>query len=62
MGSRGATIMYSTWTQNCVTELLSWFKNVFYVVENNVCMVYPIRCALFIKLWLKVQIENKIDK
>lgn len=30
----------------------------FYVVESNVCMVYPIRCALFIKFVLKVEREK----
>lgn len=29
----------------CNRKLVSWFKNMFYVVESNVCMVYPIRCA-----------------
>lgn len=43
----------------CVTETVSWFKTMFYVVESNVCMVYPIRCALFIECVFKS--ENKVE-
>lgn len=37
----------------------------FYVVENTVCMVYPLRCALFIKFVFKKKgkkIKNKTNK
>lgn len=37
MGSLGATIMYSVWRVNKV--LASWSKEIFHVVESNVCMV-----------------------
>lgn len=45
--------VYAAWA-TCITkfgELVQ--KKKFYVVESNVCMVYPIRCGLFIKFVFK---------
>lgn len=51
----------------CNRKSVSWFKTMFYVVESNVCMVYPIRCALFITFVFKrekkveIKLTNKND-